>query len=55
MNISLLWTDKKGIITAGRDGVIIIWDGLLKNGIKIDTKDYKLYSLKITAVTEDAS
>ncbi|EAR94225.2 HELP domain protein (macronuclear) [Tetrahymena thermophila SB210] len=46
--------DKKGIITGGRDGFIIIWDSLLKSYInKIDTKEFKLYSQKICAVTED--
>lgn len=47
--------DKKGIITAGRDGFIFIWDAQLKILQKVDVKNLKLYSSRIVAVAEDDS
>ncbi|EGR31702.1 hypothetical protein IMG5_103460 [Ichthyophthirius multifiliis] len=42
-----------GIITGGKDGIVIVWDNSLKKLNRIDLKETKVYLSKITAVAED--
>ena len=56
--VMAIHTRKKefGIITAGKDGMIIFWDGSMKQKQKISLASYPdlcLNSLKITAICEN--
>lgn len=45
---------QKGLITAGRDGVILFWDHSIKQipTMKIDVKEFRFWSNRIVALSE---
>jgi microtubule-associated protein-like 6 len=45
--------EKKGIITGGRDGVILVWDNMMKQIQKHDLREFRFYSPRVVAICED--